>query len=111
MRLDQRTLTPLENEAAGVIEDFLAADITTRSINVRFVPKADSRTAAIFYCYSISRSARPTSGSGMPEPSALAVFRWNGGRISIDKSFKFNAVQQLRAVVCFNIVSFIFVTP
>ena len=30
---------------------------------------------------------------------------------SIDKNFKFNAVQQLRAVVCFNIVSFIFVTP
>jgi hypothetical protein len=68
------------------------ADITPHCGNVCFVPKAYSRAAAIFYCYSISRSARPTSGSVLPV--------WNVGRISIDKSFKFNAVQQLRAVAC-----------
>ena len=68
------------------------ADMVQRGRDIRFVPKADSRAAAIFYCYSISRSARPTSGSVLPV--------WNVGRISIDKSFKFNAVQQLRAVAC-----------
>jgi hypothetical protein len=49
------------------------ADMVQRGRDVRFVPKADSRAAAIFYCYSISRSARPTSGSVLPGPS---MERW-----------------------------------
>ena len=51
------------------------ADIDRRDRHVRFVPKADSRTAAKNYAYSITSSARPSSGSGNVRPSALAVFR------------------------------------
>jgi hypothetical protein len=55
------------------------ADITERDRHVCFVPKADvSRCSKIRYrrsAYSITSSARPSNGSGMLRPSALAVLR------------------------------------
>ena len=75
------------------------ADMDWHSPDVRFVPKADSCTAAIFIVIR-SPGRRGQAAEAIAGPSALAVFRWNVGRISIDKSFKFNAVQQLRAVAC-----------
>ena len=86
------------------------ADTDQHGCDVRFVPEAVSRTAAIFYCYSISWSARPSSGSAIAGPSAL---RFSDGTLEeiYRQDFKFNAVQQLRAVACFNLVCFIFVTP
>jgi hypothetical protein len=42
--------------------------------NLRFVPRRDSCTAARS-SYSITSSARASSGGGMVSPSALAVFR------------------------------------
>ena len=50
------------------------ADIGTQSRNVRFVPKADSCTAAKNYC-SITLSASERTDSGMVNPSAFAVLR------------------------------------
>jgi hypothetical protein len=50
------------------------ADIHCGSQNVRLGPEADSCAAAI--CpYSITWSARPSSGSGIARPRLLAVFR------------------------------------
>ena len=50
------------------------ADIAERDRHVRFVPKADSCTAAKS-SYSITASAVVSSDGGMVRPSALAAFR------------------------------------
>src|SRR5215831_16601644 len=51
------------------------ADIAERECHVRFVPKADSCTAANSIAISITSSARESSEGGTVRPSALAVFR------------------------------------
>src|SRR5215470_16323445 len=75
-----------EGKAAGRVP--LAAlpslwSITTTSRmppDVRFVPKADSCTAAIFIVIR-SPGRRGQAAEAIAGPSALAVFRWNVGRI------------------------------
>src|SRR5262249_27520953 len=53
----------------------LKADIASAPRNVRFLPKADKRTATKKHNYSITSSAIASSLSGISRPSALAVLR------------------------------------
>ena len=50
------------------------ADVDQRTGYVRFVPKADSCSAAMGH-YSMTSSAAVRSAAGTVRPSALAVFR------------------------------------
>jgi len=51
------------------------ADIAERDRDVRCVPKADILRRSKVILYSITSSVRPSSGSGILRPNALAVFR------------------------------------
>jgi hypothetical protein len=80
------------------------ADIGRRQLDVRFVPKADSCAAAILSLVDHSVGA-PKQRKRYGKTECLRGFR---EEFSIDRNFKFDAAQQLRAVACFNFSLFHF---
>src|SRR6516162_8635804 len=76
MRRDVR-FVPKADIGEDVIDVALPpkADIGTQSWNVRFVPKADILRCSEDHRYSITWSARPSSGKGSFSPRPSAVFR------------------------------------
>ncbi|MGA8695788.1 MAG: hypothetical protein WB689_18475 [Xanthobacteraceae bacterium] len=82
---------PVADSGADNVANWQKANIPVALTNVRFVPQADSCTAAIL-SHVVGVAQR---GQGR------VPLRFSGG-ISIDKNFKIDAAQQLHTVVCFN---------
>src|SRR5437016_1631796 len=64
-----------ERVISWLADELVARTNSGQSRYVRFVPKATECTAAKKHSYSITSSARPSSGRGIVRPRALAVLR------------------------------------